>query len=61
MKKRYETPTIQKIAFNYRDQVVAASGISSGDNPTVGERTIFSAGCNVQLLIAFGYDICRYS
>lgn len=25
MKKKYEKPTIQKIAFNYRDQVVAAS------------------------------------
>ena len=26
MKKIYETPTIEKIAFRYRDQVVAASG-----------------------------------
>lgn len=24
MKKIYETPTVDKIAFNYRDQVVAA-------------------------------------
>ena len=26
MKKLYETPTVEKIIFNYRDQVVAASG-----------------------------------
>ena len=26
MKKSYETPTVEKIAFRYRDQVVAASG-----------------------------------
>lgn len=26
MKKPYETPSAEKIAFNYRDQVVAASG-----------------------------------
>ena len=26
MKKTYTTPTIEKIAFRYHDQVVAASG-----------------------------------
>ena len=26
MKKLYETPMVEKITFNYRDQVVAASG-----------------------------------
>ena len=26
MKKTYETPSIEKIAFQYRDQVVVASG-----------------------------------
>lgn len=26
MKKVYETPAVEKIAFQYRDQVVAASG-----------------------------------
>ena len=26
MKKFYETPSAEKIAFNYRDQIVAASG-----------------------------------
>lgn len=26
MKKAYETPIVEKIAFRYRDQVVAASG-----------------------------------
>ena len=33
MKKIYEAPSVEKIAFNYRDQVVAASGEqSSGTN-----------------------------
>lgn len=26
MKKNYETPCVEKVAFQYRDQVVAASG-----------------------------------
>ena len=26
MKKNYETPMVEKIAFQYRDQVVATSG-----------------------------------
>jgi len=26
MKKAYETPSIEKVAFQYRDQVVVASG-----------------------------------
>lgn len=30
MKKVYETPEVEKIAFQYRDQVVVASGTISG-------------------------------
>ena len=45
MKKTYEAPSIEKIAFNYRDQVVAASGALAGDNgvidtPSTGEQII---------------------
>lgn len=29
MKKTYESPSIEKVAFMYRDQVVAASGFNS--------------------------------
>ena len=29
MKKSYETPSVEVVKFQYRDQVVAASGISS--------------------------------
>lgn len=29
MKKTYETPSVEKIAFQYRDQVVVASGVHS--------------------------------
>lgn len=54
MKKNYETPTVEKIQFNYREQVVATSGIS-GSGPV---RTIFSDSCNIQSLIMLGYDIC---
>lgn len=31
MKEKYETPSAEKITFNYRDQVVAASGGESGN------------------------------
>ena len=31
MKKIYEAPSIEKIAFQYRDQVVAASGDNVSD------------------------------
>ena len=30
MKKVYEAPTVEKIAFQYRDQVVVASGLQEG-------------------------------
>lgn len=57
MKKHYETPSADKIRFDYREQVVAASGDSSFNNPSTG-RTLWSSGCDVQNLIALGYDIC---
>lgn len=55
MKKQYETPTAEKIRFNYREQVVATSGDSQ--TPGLGRR-VFSDGCDVQNLIALGMDIC---
>lgn len=60
MKKFYETPSAEKISFNYREQVVAASGGSTGDTTPSGGpgRTLFSDGCNIQSLIVLGYDIC---
>lgn len=50
MKKNYETPVVDKISFNYKEQVVAASGGF--------ERPIYSDGCNVQSMIVLGHDIC---
>ena len=41
MKKLYEAPSVEKIAFNYRDQVVAASGeneSSAGTNTGSNSR-----------------------
>lgn len=36
MKKTYISPTVEKIAFRYRDQVVAASG-ASAENGVIEE------------------------
>ena len=41
MKKDYETPTVEKITFNYRDQVVAASGVTG--NEQAGSGSIFES------------------
>ena len=43
MKKTYETPTIEVVQFQYRDQVVAASGCyvayeHLGGNTCTGEK-----------------------
>ena len=41
MKKLYETPTVEKIAFRYRDQVVAASGSPVANSDTgVGNSAV---------------------
>lgn len=34
MKKAYETPMVEMIAFRYRDQVVAASGVLANQDVT---------------------------
>lgn len=39
MKKTYEAPSIEKIAFQYRDQVVVASGVCYVAKELVGEST----------------------
>ena len=49
MKKAYEAPSIEKIAFNYRDQVVAASG---------GEMSGQNTGNNGSSLEYNGYNVC---
>ena len=47
MKRTYETPIAEKLAFCYRDQVVAASGtnvaeevVTGGNTPSTGEQII---------------------
>ena len=42
MKKNYEPPTVEKIAFRYRDQVVAASG-GGGNSPDQSGGNIFQS------------------
>ena len=41
MKMKYETPSAEKISFNYRDQIVAASpgGESDGNGNGTTDRT----------------------
>ena len=73
MKRVYETPMVEKLAFCYRDQVVAASGASgsaSSDNtitstPSVGEyygNEGWSIGGSCKLYGAEALDIglCDY-
>lgn len=49
VKKTYETPTAAKIAFNYREQVAAASGgILDDGNWIGGNLRLFIDGCNPQ-------------
>jgi|GEM_PF-3296238 len=38
MKKKYFSPSIQKVSFRYRDQVVAASGDPTLNNPDSGTQ-----------------------
>lgn len=57
MKKVYAPPTVEKIAFRYRDQVVAASGsdpVIQGDNtPSTGEQIIG------RILEGLGVETCK--
>ena len=52
MKKVYEAPTAEKIAFRYRDQVVAASGVpvANADQSGDGEAPFqisSGSGCDI--------------
>ena len=59
MKKTYETPTVEKISFRYRDQVVAASGTlnsgapDQGNTPSTGEQIIG------RILEGLGVSTCK--
>ena len=68
MKKFYTKPTAEKLAFQYRDQVVAASSDSSGTGGSetpevgtmVGNQQIGSDGCSWYMFEAAGSRICDY-
>lgn len=63
MKKHYETPSVEKIAFRYRDQVVAASsGGSDGSSaPGFGEWTNENTqDCDLYMFEATGSWICDF-
>lgn len=69
MKKVYEHPMVEKIAFRYRDQVVAASGDGGTstdfpNNPSIGQLTSESwgqNGCKVYAFEAADLGFCNYA
>lgn len=54
MKKTYETPSVEVVKFQYRDQVVAASGIPSGScyGVWVGEKEASDGICHTEVKVA---------
>lgn len=64
MKMKYETPSVEKISFNYRDQVVAASsgpgdGSGTGNNGGWSEN-IFGAGSSTCSVVDFLFDLGNF-
>ena len=50
MKKTYEAPSIEKIEFQYRDQVVVASGSCEGEFKHTGPID-GSSGCKDEVFV----------
>ena len=71
MKKVYETPTVEMIAFRYRDQVVAASagGEGTGDSGNTGNPSVgglygpdsWGGNCKYYVAEALGWSVCTYA
>ncbi len=51
MKKVYDTPSAEKIAFRYRDQVVAASGGTHCSQDWTGLASSATSGCTYNVVI----------
>ena len=63
MKMKYETPSAEKISFNYRDQIVAASagGESGGNGNDTTDRTSGDVCGGIDYVTeALGWFICDY-
>lgn len=61
MKRIYESPSVEKLAFRYRDQVVAASGEAvEVTPPTIGGWTNAQGadGCKLYVAEAWGLNFC---
>lgn len=56
MKKFYEAPSVEKIAFRYRDQVVAASGDSGSGGAGDGDSWNDTLGRLVEAVGVSGCD-----
>lgn len=64
MKKIYETPSVEKIKFNYRDQVVAASGDQENVTGSNGSQMILvtcGSGTDEFLEGAIDFRVCDWS
>ena len=58
MKKTYNKPTAEKLAFKYRDQVVVASGGDSNGGGSNPYNRIPGFGCKVYLFEFAGNSWC---
>lgn len=65
MKKTYNKPTAEKLAFKYRDQVVAASAAGQSESsPSVGDwygSSRGGSGCKFYLVESLGLNLCSYT
>ena len=64
MKKAYETPTVEKIEFNYRDQIVVASAgaaaLSDNRRPDEYSWEEWADAIQQWNFEMTGVSICRY-
>lgn len=58
MKKQYDMPTAERIAFDYREQVVATSG--AGGQGGNRNMPFWSCVVDPENLTAAGLDICSW-
>ena len=58
MKMKYETPSAEKISFNYRDQIVAASAGGGGSTGDTGGSTGTGIVQDIIKTVIGGTDLC---
>ena len=56
MKMKYETPSAEKISFNYRDQIVAASPGGTTDDSTDSSYNVIGIDTTVCGIVGRTFD-----